>query len=84
MDKITGLMKGDLNVGRRLEILRNVRRRLGYETVYEAVGGQKERMSKLLGQSMSVSDGKNDPVSDVRNTPFVGPNDNNAINIKVL
>ena len=75
-------MKGGLKVGCRLEILCNVRSRLGNETV--SVGlkwGVKCRATKsecrcratLILGCMSVSDGKNGSVSDVWNTPFMGP-----------
>ena len=80
---IIGPMKGGLSVRRRLEILHNVRRRLKNETV--SVGlkwsvkcrGTKSvcrcRATLILGR-MSVSDGKNDSVLHVGNTPFMGPN----------
>ena len=78
---LVGLTKGGLSVGRRPKILRNVLRRLGNETrqcqagVECHVSGHQFlvslRATLILGW-MSVSDGKNDPVSGVDNTPFMG------------
>ena len=76
-------MKGGLSVGRRPEILHNVRRRLGNETVcVELKWSVKCRVTisecrcqaTLIFGWMSVSNGKNGPVSGVGNTPFRGPN----------
>ena len=76
-------MKGGLSVGRRLEILRNVRRRLGNKTVSvglkwsvkcRAIKSECRCRATLILGWMSVSDGKNGSVSGVENTPFMGPN----------
>ncbi len=71
-----------MSVGRRLEILRNVWRRLGNEIVSVRLkwsvkcrvteSGCQCWATLILGL-MSVSDGKNGPVSGVGNTPFMGP-----------
>ncbi len=75
-------MKGGLSVGRRLAILRNVRRQLGNETVTvgpkwsvkcRVTNSECRCQATLVLDLMSVSDGKNCPVSDVGNTPFMGP-----------
>ena len=74
--------EGDLCVGCRLEIFRNVRRRLGSESVQcRAEGSVQCRASNsecrcrptLILVWMSVSAGENEPVSGVGNTPFMGP-----------
>ncbi len=79
---LLGPMKGGLSVGRRPEILRNVRRQLGNDTVsvelkwsVKCQGTKSEcrcRATLVLG-CMSVSDEKNGTVSVVGNTPFMGP-----------
>ncbi len=80
-----GPMKGGLSVGRRLEILRNVRRRLENETVSVRHKWSVEcwvtnaecrclaTLIMLILGWMSVSNGINGPVSGVRNTPFMAP-----------
>ena len=77
-----GPKKGSLSVWRRLKILRNVRRRLGNDTVSVGLKCSVKcwvtnaecwcRATLILGW-MSVTDGKNGPVSGVGNTPFMGP-----------
>ncbi len=79
---LLGPMKGGWIVGCRLEILRNVRCRLGIESVQcqaewsvqcRAGNSECRCRPKLILVWMSVSAGKSGTVSNVGNTPFMGP-----------